>query len=73
MTDKRGGIPAEQYAGFGLQLVIAVLLFGWLGSVLDRHLGTQPAFLIVGVFVGAAASIYSMYRKVMANTRGPER
>ena len=54
-------------------VLVCVLLFAWLGSVLDRHLGTRPAFLIVGVFVGAGASIYSMYRKVMANTRGPER
>lgn len=70
MTDKRG-LPAERYAGLGLQFVVAILLFAYLGSLLDRYFGTRPALLIVGVFVGAGASFYSMYRKVMADTRGP--
>jgi F0F1-type ATP synthase assembly protein I len=41
-------------------------VFLYLGQWLDRKLGTAPWLLIVGVFVGAGASFYSMYRKLMA-------
>ena len=54
------------YAGFGLQFVIALLVFVYLGQWLDRKLGTEPLFLLLGVFVGAGGAFYSMYRKLMA-------
>lgn len=30
------------------------------GRWLDQHWGTQPIFLIIGLFIGLAAGIYSM-------------
>lgn len=36
---------------------------------MDRRLGTDPIFLLLGVFIGAAAAIYSMYRSLMAEQR----
>lgn len=54
------------YAGFGLQFVVALLAFLFLGQWLDRKLGTDPLFLLLGVFVGAGGAFYSMYRKLMA-------
>jgi len=54
------------YAGFGHQFVIALLVFVYVGQWLDRKLGTEPLFLILGVFVGAGGAFYSMYRKLMA-------
>lgn len=53
------------YAGLGLQFVIALLVFLYLGQWVDRKLGTDPVFLLIGVFVGAGAAFYSMYRKLM--------
>jgi F0F1-type ATP synthase assembly protein I len=38
----------------------------YLGQWLDRKLGTAPWMLLIGVFVGAGGSFYSMYRKLMA-------
>jgi len=35
----------------------------------DRRIGTEPLFLLLGVFTGLAASIYSMYRSLMADQR----
>jgi F0F1-type ATP synthase assembly protein I len=50
-------------AGMGVQFVVAILLCLFIGKWLDAKLGTAPWLLIVGVFVGAAASTIAMYRK----------
>lgn len=60
------GPGAGAYANFGLQFVVALLVFLWLGQWLDRRFGTAPVFLLVGVFAGAGGSFYAMYRKLMA-------
>lgn len=52
-------------AGIGLQFALSILLFLWLGQWIDRKLGTAPLFLLVFVFAGAAASFYSIYRRLM--------
>ncbi|MGI8509976.1 MAG: AtpZ/AtpI family protein [Gemmatimonadaceae bacterium] len=61
-----GGSPAT-YAGFGIQFVVAILLFAYAGSWVDRYMGSRPLFLIIGVFVGAGGTFYSMYRRVMSD------
>jgi F0F1-type ATP synthase assembly protein I len=35
----------------------------------DKKLGTEPVFLMIGVFVGAGGAFYSMYRKLTAAQR----
>jgi ATP synthase protein I len=59
------GLGAGAYASFGLQFVVALLVFLWLGQWLDRWLGTAPVFLLICVFAGAGGSFYAMYRKLM--------
>lgn len=61
-----GGTSPSEFAGLGLQFVIALLGGLYAGQWLDRKLGTAPWLLIVGVFTGAGLSFYSMYRKLMA-------
>ena len=63
---------AAQFAGVGLQFAITILLCLWLGTWLDRKFGTAPVFLYSGVFLGAAAAFYSMYRQLMANLERDE-
>jgi F0F1-type ATP synthase assembly protein I len=60
------GFSVSSFAGVGLQFAISIIVFLYLGQWLDRKLGTAPWFLLVGVFLGAGASFYSMYRKLMA-------
>ena len=62
-TSKLGSAGAA--AGMGLQFAISVLLFLLAGQWLDRKLGTEPLFLILFVFVGAGASFYSIYHKLV--------
>lgn len=64
--DAEQGTSVGQFAGHGFTFVIAILGGLFLGQWLDRKLGTAPWLLIVGVFVGAGASFYSMYTKLMA-------
>lgn len=64
-TGENGPGPGA-YAGFGMQFVVALLLFLYLGQWVDRRLGTSPVFLLIGIFVGAGGSFYAMYRKLMA-------
>ena len=63
VAPKEGPGPAA-YAGFGLQFVVALLLFLFLGQWVDRKLGTAPLFLFIGVFAGAGGAFYSMYRSL---------
>jgi ATP synthase protein I len=54
------------FAGAGLQFAISLVLFLFIGQWADRKLGTSPAFLIAGVFIGGGGAFYSMYRKLAA-------
>jgi ATP synthase protein I len=56
-------------AGMGVQFLISLLVFLFLGQWLDRRLGTAPVFLLGCVFVGAGGSFYAMYRTIMAAQR----
>lgn len=65
-AEREAGISAGQFAGLGLQFALSIIVFLYAGQWLDRKLGTEPWFLIIGVFTGASAAFYSMYRKLMA-------
>jgi ATP synthase protein I len=58
------GTSGMAYAGLGMQFVVALLLFLYLGQWADRKLGTAPWMLLLGVFVGAGGAFYSMYRRL---------
>lgn len=63
---------AGKYMGLGLQFGGSIVLFMFGGIWLDKRLGTTPLFVIIGVFGGASAAFYSMYRKLMADQRRDE-
>ncbi len=60
------------FAGSGIQLVVSILLFVYVGRWLDGKLGTSPWLLMLGAFVGAFAGFYSMYRALMAATKSKD-
>jgi ATP synthase protein I len=63
---------AGKHAGLGLQFALSILFFLWVGQWVDRKLGTDGIFLLLGVFVGAGGAFYSMYRNLMADQRRDE-
>jgi len=66
---RRRTSSAAEFAGIGFQFAASILLCLFVGQWLDRRLGTAPLLLIVGVFFGAGAGFYSMYRRLMAAQR----
>lgn len=56
---------AGEYMGYGLTWALSVLLFFLGGWWLDGKLGTEPLFMILGAFVGAAAGFYSLWHHVV--------
>jgi F0F1-type ATP synthase assembly protein I len=59
-------------SAWGFSLVLASLLFLWLGYLLDKLLGTSPKFMI-GIFslaiIGCFIELYQEALKIMKNTR----
>lgn len=68
-ADARAARSAARHAGAGLQFAAAILVFLYAGQWVDRRLGTEPWGLLVGVFTGAGAAFYSLYRRLMADVR----
>lgn len=56
-----------RYAGHGLTLALSTALFAWAGSWADDRLGTEPALVLLGVFLGFGAGFYSMMTKLRAD------
>ena len=56
--DKR--VPAEAI-GLGLNVVVAAVLFGFLGRWVGRRIGAEEVLTLVGGLVGAGAGFYSLY------------
>ena len=65
-------LSLSSFAGVGIQFAVAIVLFLLLGQWADRKLGTSPAFLITGVFIGGGAAFYSMYRRITAAQRADD-
>ena len=57
-------LSVSTFAGAGIQFAIAIVAFLLAGQWADRKLGTSPAFLLAGVFIGGTAPFYSLYRPV---------
>jgi F0F1-type ATP synthase assembly protein I len=51
-----------RYSAAGLQLAVAGGLGLWFGWWLDGKAGTSPLLLILGMFLGFGAGIYSLYK-----------
>jgi F0F1-type ATP synthase assembly protein I len=60
------GLSGADFAGVGLQFALAIIAFLYAGQWLDNRLGTNALFTVAGVFLGAGAAFYNMYRKISA-------
>jgi len=59
--------PLQAYAlmtAILAQLAGSVLIGVFVGKWLDRIIGTEPFFLILGLLIGLAAGVYAMIRLV---------
>jgi F0F1-type ATP synthase assembly protein I len=60
------GLSGADFAGVGMQVAMAIIIFLFAGQWLDKRLGTNGLLTIASVFVGASAAFYNMYRKISA-------
>ena len=62
-------IEYARYLGLGLTWALSTALFLYLGSLVDGWLDTEPAFTVIGAFVGGAAGFYNLYHQLVKSTR----
>lgn len=60
---------AAEVLGSGIQFAASILVFLFAGRWLDARLGTEPWLLLIGVFVGAGAGFYALYRQLVIRPR----
>ena len=46
----------------GTELVVAVIVGGFIGFILDSWLNTKPWFIIIFLFLGNAAGLWNIFR-----------
>jgi len=57
-------VDLGRYIGLGMAWAASTFLFLYLGTWLDKWLGTEPALTLLGAFAGAAGGFYYMYRQL---------
>jgi len=62
-----------RYSGLGVQFAATVGVFALLGRWLDGRLGSSPACLLAGVFLGFGLGLYSMVKKFPSASRSKSR
>ena len=50
-----------RYSGYGIAWVLATLLLGWGGLVLDERFGTSPLLVIAGSVLGLVGGFQTLY------------
>ncbi len=63
----------NEYVGAGLQFAVSIILCLLGGRWLDQRLDTSPLFLVLGVFLGAGAGFYSLYKTMVEAERREQR
>ena len=67
--EKREMRAWHRLAGVGIEFIVAVVLFGFIGRFADRKLGTDPWLMVVGFGLGFATGLYLMLREANRSFR----
>ena len=51
-------------SAIGFQLAASLLLFGWVGNLIDNFFLISPIGLILGLVIGGIASLYQIWTMV---------
>ncbi len=52
------------YSGLGLQLAVTVVIFWFIGKLIDDHYGTTPLWMIAGAMLGIVVGMYNFIKAV---------
>lgn len=58
-----------KFLAMGLEMGIGVALGLWIGSVIDRRLGTSPRGALIGCLIGLAGGMYLLIREAIKANR----
>lgn len=61
-----------RYSTVGLQFFLSILIFTGGGVWLDRKLGTEVVFTLLGLSLGFGGGLYSLYRDFFLKKEPPE-
>ncbi len=61
------------YSGLGLQLAVTVVIFWFIGKVIDEHYGTTPLWMIVGATLGIIVGMYNFIKSVLELSKKKEK
>jgi F0F1-type ATP synthase assembly protein I len=70
-SEKKSWVEAEKYIQLGVTLPAATVIGWFLGSLLDKWLGTHW-MNIVGLFIGIAAGFVQLVRVAIASSKEQE-
>lgn len=57
------------YSGLGLQLAFTIVIFWFIGKMIDEHYGTSPLWMIVGAMLGIVVGMYNFIKVVVELTK----
>ncbi len=60
---------ASRFLGHGLALAGAAALFGAVGSWIGERVGQAPLLTLLGIMLGGAAGLYSIYLHLVVRPR----
>jgi ATP synthase protein I len=60
----------SRYGSVGVQFGMVLVLFALAGYWVDKHLGSSPIFLVLGVLVGFGGGLYSLIKKIPVSSKG---
>ena len=69
-SKERGNPGSLRYAGLGVQLAATVVVGVLLGQWVDRKMGTDGVFTIVGALLGFGGTLYSLIRELSRTDKG---
>jgi len=72
LHERKPAGAGTRFLGIGLVWVGSTVLFLWLGSLVDRWVGTDQVFTMVGAGVGIVAGFYYVYRQVAQSNQSDE-
>lgn len=53
------------YSGLGLQLAVTVVIFWFIGRLIDEHYGTSPLWMVIGAMLGIIVGMYNFIKAVI--------
>ena len=59
--DALGSAKADKSFAYTADLLAAIFTWGGIGFLIDRLVGTEPVFMVVGFVIGNIAGIYLLY------------